>query len=192
MSIPKKVLNYLANKDVSYEVVEHRTVYTAYDLAMTLKMKENQIAKNLLIKADKDFVIVVLSANKNIDLKKFAKVAGAAKADMPKEGIMKTKFKVHPGALPAFGGVNKLSVYVDKALSKESRVLFSVGSFTESIRMTVKNFIKLEQAEIGVFSVAKKIKKSKVNKPVKKKLPAQNKPKKRATTKKVVKKRIKK
>ncbi len=177
--IPKKVLNYLEKNETKYEIVEHRTVYTAYDLAMTLKMKENQIAKNLLIKADKDFVIAVLPANKNIDLKKFAKVVGAKKADMPKEGVMKTKFKVHPGALPAFGGVNKLPVYIDKALTKEALALFSVGSFTESITMTVKNFIKLEEAVSGVFSVAKKIKKQ----------PVKNKPKKKITVKKTIKKK---
>lgn len=184
MSIPKKVLNYLEKEGVNYKVVEHRTVYTAYDLAMTLKMKESQIAKNLLLKVGKDFVIAVLPANKNIDLKKFAKITNVKKVDIPKEGIMKTKFKVHPGALPAFGSVNKLPVYIDKVLTKETRVLFSVGSFTESISMTVKNFIKLESAEVGAFSVAKKIKKSKVNKPTKKKLPTKNKRKKKIVKKK--------
>ena len=75
---------------------------------------------------------------------------------------MKTHFKVKPGAMSAFGSFYKISVFVDKSLKNE--VIFSSGEFTESIKMKVVDFVKLENVKAGNFSVAKKIKKIKRNK----------------------------
>ncbi len=167
MAIAKRLLNYLDKNKVKYEVVEHRKVFTAYDAAATMHKKLSQIAKNLLVKVDKDFVMAVLPASRNLDLKKLAKVAGAKKAELPSERVMANKFKVKPGALPAFGGLYKLPVYVDRSLLKEKKVVFSSGDFQASIEMSVKDYLKLEQVEkgqIASFSVVKKIKKTKSKK----------------------------
>ncbi len=167
MAIAKKLLNYLDKNKVKYEVVEHRKVFTAYDAAATMHKKLSQIAKNLLVKVDKDFIMAVLPASRNLDLKKLAKVVGAKKAELPSERVMVSKFKVKPGALPAFGGLYKLPVYVDRSLLKEKKVVFSSGDFQASIEMSVKDYLKLEQVEkgqIASFSVVKKIKKTKSKK----------------------------
>jgi len=164
MAIAKKLLNYLDKNKVKYEVVEHRKVFTAYDAAATMHKKFSQIAKNLLVKADKNFIMTILPASRNLDLKKLAKVVGAKKAELPSERVMVNRFKVKPGALPAFGGLYKLPVYVDRALLKEKKVVFSSGDFQASIEMSVKDYLKLEQVEKGQiagFSVVKKVKKVK-------------------------------
>jgi len=140
--IPKKVINYLEKNNTKYEIVEHRTVFTAHDLAMTLKLKHSQIAKSLLIKADKDFILAVVPADRNLDFKKLTKLVSVKKVGLPKEGIMKSKFKVKPGALPAFGGIYKLPVFVDKALLKEKKVLLAAGSFTESVMILSTEYVK--------------------------------------------------
>lgn len=161
MPIPKKIINYLDKNGVKYEVVDHRKVFTAYDAAQTLHIKVSQIAKNLLVKAGKNYILAVLPADRNIDFAKLAKLAGVAKATLPKEGVMQKVFKVKPGALPAFGGLYKIPVYLDKALLKENKAIFSSGSFTESIKMNLSAYQKLEQPILGSFSLAKKIKKQK-------------------------------
>ncbi len=165
MPIPKKIINYLDKNKVKYEVVEHRKVFTAYDAAQTLHVKVSQIAKNLLIKAGKTYILAILPADRNLDFSKLGQVIGAAKVSLPKEGVMQKLFKVKPGALPAFGGVYKIPVFLDKTLLKEKKLIFSSGSFTESIKMSLSAYKKLEQPRVGAFSIAKKIKKQK---PVKK------------------------
>ena len=50
MAIPKKLLKFLDENKVKYEVVEHRKVYTAHDSAKT----QNKCTG---IKNDKGFVI---------------------------------------------------------------------------------------------------------------------------------------
>jgi len=151
--------------------VEHRTVYTAYDAAATMKLKLNQIAKSLLVKTNKPlehgakpYAIAIVPADKNLDLKKLAKVMTTpdlriTKVEIPKEGIMKSQFKVKPGAMSAFGSLYKIPVFVDKSL--KGAAIFSGGSFNESIKMSMADFIKIENAKTGIFSQAKKIKKIK-------------------------------
>lgn len=162
----KKLLKHLDDSKVKYEIVTHRVVYTAYDVAATLHLKLNQIAKSLLVKMNKPlesgkkpYAIAVVPADKNIDLKKLAKVISTrdvriTKVEIPKEGIMKSQFKVKPGTMSAFGSLYKLPTFVDKAL--KGTVIFSAGSFEESIKMGTADFVKLEQAKVGNFSVARK------------------------------------
>ena len=143
--ISKKLVKILEQSHKAYEVVEHKTVYTAYDAAQTMKVKLNQIAKSLLVKTNKPlehgkkpYAIVIVPADKNIDLKKLTKVMTTkelriTKVDIPKEAVMKSQFKVKPGAMSAFGSMYKIPVFVDKSL--KGMVIFSSGSFNESIKM---------------------------------------------------------
>ena len=76
----KKILKLLTESKLKYEVVKHKKVFTAYDAAATLHVKLNQIAKSLLVKTNKPlesgkkpYAIVIVPADKNVDLKKLAK-----------------------------------------------------------------------------------------------------------------------
>ena len=189
MPVPKKIINYLDKRGAKYAIVTHRKVYTAYDAAQTMKKKLDEIVKNLLIKTDKGFVVVVLPASKNINLAKLKKLMnahgkGIKKVEMPKEQVMVRLFKVKPGALPAFGSLHNLEVYMDKSMKKIKKAVFASGSFTESIEMAMKEFEKLEEPIVGLFSEAKKFKP--VKKAVKKIKKVTKKPVKKA--KKTVKK----
>ena len=144
--------------------MQNRTVYTAYDAAATMQVELNSIAKSLLVKTNKPlqhglkpYAVVIIPADKNLDLKKLAKAMSTkdlkiTKVSIPKENVMKTVFKVKPGSMAAFASLYKIPVVVDKAL--KGTVVFSAGSFTDSIKMKVTDFVKLEEAILGEFSVA--------------------------------------
>ncbi len=50
--ISAKIKKFLENKKVKYESVGHKIVYTAYDKAATLRVKEEAVAKTLVVKLD--------------------------------------------------------------------------------------------------------------------------------------------
>ncbi len=149
MAIPAKVKSYLDKSGIDYEEIAHKTVFTAYDAAQTLKKKLNEVAKNLLIEADKIHVLVILPADKKVDLGKLKKALGAKKVSIPKEQVMVKVLKIKPGSLSSFGKLHKLEVLVDKAMLGTKKVLFSTGSFTDSVLMKVKDFIKMEEAKLA-------------------------------------------
>ena len=77
MKIPAKIVKFLDSKKIKYEIVEHKTVYTAYDKAATLKIKPNVIGKTLVLKASGGLVMVLVPGNKNLDLAKITRLREA-------------------------------------------------------------------------------------------------------------------
>ena len=130
MAIPKKVSSYLEKSKIPFETITHRTVYTAFDAAQTLKVKLNQIVKSLMVKADKSYYLVSVPANKNVDfslLKKAIMSLGgtAKKIEIPKEAVVKRVFKVRPGTLTGFGRLHNVKTIIDTDLKKAKEVIVS-------------------------------------------------------------------
>jgi len=149
MAIPAKVKSYLDKSGIDYEEIAHRTVFTAFDAAQTLKKKLNEVAKNLLIEADKTHVLVILPADKRLDLAKLKQALGVKKVSIPKEQVMIKVLKIKPGSLSSFGRLHKLEVLVDKAMLGTKKILFSTGSFTDSVLIKAKDFIQMEEAKLA-------------------------------------------
>lgn len=196
MSVSKKITLHLGKKKVKFEIVPHKTVFTAYDLAQTLGEKLEKIAKTLLVsveiptlkKKEKRSYLVVVPATYYVDLEKVRKTLKATKAELAPEKVM-AKFGITPGALSPFGSVRGLGVVVDKALLKTKEVIVGAESFTEHLRMKIKDLVAVEAPIMGMVGKKSGVR---VQKPpkraVKKVRPPKGKPAKKAA-KKAAKKR---
>lgn len=165
MTIHPKLKKHLDQNKVKYEIVPHKKVFTALDVAATLKCKLEEIAKSLVVKADKTYYLLILAANRNVNLSKLQKVLKAKKVLIPKETELIKAFKIKPGSLTGFGSLHNLEVIIDKGYNKVKKAIFSSGSLVESIKIGVKDYINLEKPKIHLFSEAKKIKKAKSHPP---------------------------
>ncbi|MDP2586413.1 MAG: YbaK/EbsC family protein [Candidatus Komeilibacteria bacterium] len=183
---PKLTKHLEANK-VKYQIVPHKKVYTALDAAATLKVKLEEIAKSLVVKADKTYYLVILAANKNANLKKLQQALKAKKLEMPKEAELVKVFKVKPGNLTGFGSIHQMPTIVDKGYQKVKQAIFSGGSLMESVKIKVADYLKLEQAIIHQFSEIKKI--NKVKKSAKPKAKKTKPTKKKKASKKIARKK---
>lgn len=154
MPIPIKIKKYLDSKGVNYEELTHKTVYTAYDVAQTLKKKLKEIAKTILIEADKTHALIILPADKKIDMEKLKKALGAKKISIPDEKMMVKILKIKPGTLSSFGRLHDLEVVVDKAMLGVKKAVVSTGSFTDSVFIKVKDFIQSEEARLANIAIA--------------------------------------
>ncbi|MBU0722101.1 YbaK/EbsC family protein [Patescibacteria group bacterium] len=160
---PQKLAKYLEKFGIKHNVLEHKIAYTAYDSAATMSKKLDEIVKSLLVIADKDYYLVLLPADHNLDFKKLAQFAGKVAGKkikvvkIPSEKVMQKLLKIKAGAMSAFGGLHKLPVIMEKKLAKMKKAVFASGSFNHSIEMAVKDFVKLENAALGSFGVKKKV-----------------------------------
>lgn len=157
MSIPKEVKKYLEKKGVKYEIVPHRKVFTAYDLAQTLGENLDKVAKTLLIsvelpeiKAKGKYYIVAVPASYKVELDRVKKALKARNVSIAPEKIMKS-LGIEPGALSPFAALHNLELLLDKALLKSKDVLVRAGSLTESIKLRSRDLHKLETALSGIF-----------------------------------------
>ncbi len=161
---PAKVLKYLESSGVKHDLLEHKTVYTAIDAAHTMKKKFDEVAKSLLVKADKDYYVVLLPADNNLDMDKLKKVVSKDQdkeikvVKIPGEKLAREVLKIKKDAMTAFGSLYKLPVIMEKKLEKTKKAVFASSSFNHSVEMAAKDFIKLENVVLGTFGVKKKIK----------------------------------
>jgi len=166
MSIPKKITAYLENNKYKYEVIEHRTTYTAWDTAQTEKVKPQEVAKTLVIKLDTDYALALVPANKNLDKQKLLKIVNAArkksksrpykKIDFAKEAWMTKNVPGKVGATPPFKGLLGLDLFVDSLLLKSKMIYLGSGEYTHSIRIGSGQYLKIENPVKGSFSKSKK------------------------------------
>ena len=158
MPIPQKLIDFLEKNKVKYTPVKHRTVYTAYDKAATLKVKPNIIGKTLVLKIDKNLATVLIPANKNLDKNKLKKVAKVRNVDFVSEKIMKNQLKgVKVGAIPPFGNLWGLATFIDKSLIKQPKIIVNGGDCNFSIKISPAALKKIiPDLIIGTFSKAKK------------------------------------
>src|SRR3989344_5973548 len=176
--VNKKVTQYLRKAKVPFEVVTHKTVYTAYDAAKTLKMKLSEIMKSLMIKVDRDYYLVSVPADKNVDFKLLAKAiklmgGTAKKISIPHEKELTKVFKLKPGALTGFGSMHKVKMVIDKDLKKVKEAIVSGGSVTQSLRMKINDYINMEKPLVAPIGKKRKLvvtitKKKPARKPTKK------------------------
>jgi len=156
MAIPSKVSKFLDKAGVKYEAIQHRTVYTAHDKAATLKVAPKIIGKTLLLTLDKNPVIVLIPANKNLDKIKLKKIVKAKKIDFVSERIIKNRIKgVRVGAIPPFGNIWSLPTFTDNALLKNPKIIVNAGDSTKSIKISSAVFKKLVQETLTTGNFAK-------------------------------------
>jgi len=166
MPISKKLIKYLDSNKIKHELVDHKTVFTAYDKAATLKVKPRLIGKTLVIKTDTDFVMALIPGNKNLDKNKLKKIVNdwrkkqnlkpIKNLDFISEKIMKNKFKgIKIGAVPPFGNLWKLQAFIDRGLLKEKNIFINTGIYETSFKLSPKIFERMGVIT-GNFSQAKK------------------------------------
>lgn len=165
MAISKKTIDYLEKEGYKYEIIDHKTTYTAWDVSQTEKIKPQEVVKTLVMKLDKDYVLGLVSANRNMDKKKFLKVVNAdrkkqeekvsKKIDFAKEAWMKKNIPGKVGAVTPLGKLLGLRVYIDSLLFKNKNLYLGSGEYINSIRVSTKQYLKKEQPVKGVFSMKK-------------------------------------
>lgn len=153
-SIPQKIIKYLDKNKAKYETLRHRTVYTAFDKAATLRIKPNLIGKTLVVKTDSGLAIVLVPANRNLDKNKLRKAAQTKKVDFASERLIKNKIKgVKVGTVPPLGELWKLPTFADRALFSNSKIIINSGDYNFSVKISPASLKKLMPNLItGAFS----------------------------------------
>lgn len=147
--LPARLASYLAKIKLLHQPVGHKTVFTTYDLAQTLKTKLDAIAKTLLVKVDKGYTLVVLSGHRSLDFSKLKKFLKAKKVSLASEKDMVNLLKIKPGALTPFGRFHKIPLVLDRTLAKAKDMVAGSGHFAVSVKLKVKDYLKHEEPTVA-------------------------------------------
>jgi len=152
MPISQKLKKLLSK--VKYELVEHRTVYTAFDKAQTLKVPEKIVGKTLVVKINGDFALVLISAHQILDKAKFKKTLNNWRKKLKQKLIKEINFATEDwmkkhligakvGTVPPFGNLWQIATFVEKSLFKNKKIIVNAGNYNISIEINPNLFKKL-------------------------------------------------
>ena len=154
MTILRKLKDYLEKNQVSYEVGIHQEVFTAQEIAAAQHVPGREMAKVVMVKADGKMVMLVLPASYRVELKKLKDVLDCKKVGMAKEKEFQDLFPdCEIGAMPPFGNLYNMEVWVDKMLTEDASIVFQAGNHIETIRIKYSDYVRLVNPKVGDFSI---------------------------------------
>ena len=112
----------------------------------------DQGAKALVMKADKQPILIVIASHLRVAPRKFKSLYKIKDLRLisPTEVTDLTGLTI--GSVPPFGNLMDLPTFVEQSLLLVNNIAFNAGSHTTSIIMKCDDFISLVQPEIGVFA----------------------------------------
>jgi Ala-tRNA(Pro) deacylase len=146
MAIMKKLKAILDDAKVPYEVYNHALAYTAQEIAAKQHLSGNELAKVVMIEADEQLVMAVVRGNDKIALHMVEDSLDARHARLATEDEFIARFpECEIGAMPPFGNLFGLKVYVDPALAKDEFIYFNAGNHVQTVRLKYQDFAKIVQ-----------------------------------------------
>jgi Ala-tRNA(Pro) deacylase len=154
MTILKKLKDYLEKNQVRYEGGVHEPVYTSQEIAASMHVPGKELAKVVMVKADGKMTMLVLSASYRVDTKKAKKVLKCKRLGISKEKNFEELFPdCEIGAMPPFGNLYDLEVWVDQVLAEDEFIVFQAGSHVETLKIKYNDYAQLVNPKVGDFSV---------------------------------------
>ena len=144
-----KLLKFLDAKGVKYVTITHSKAYTALEVAESAHIRGKDLAKTVMVYRDGDLAMAVVPASRKVVLDMLRHGTGARSVELAQEQEFKDQFPgCEVGAMPPFGHLYGMEVYVDPHLAEDVEIAFNAGSHSELIRMAYKDYEKLAQPRL--------------------------------------------
>ena len=137
----KKLKEFLDSQGVKYVSINHSAAYTAQEIAASAHVRGKELAKTVMVTIDGKMAMAVLPASRKVSFDLLREAAGAESVQLAGERAFGDMFPgCEVGAMPPFGNLYDMDVYVSKLLAEDEEIAFNAGSHTELIRLGYKDF----------------------------------------------------
>lgn len=152
MSPINELKAYLDTNHVRYKVIEHPERFTAEELAEVEHVPGREEAKVVILRSGKEFLMVVLPSLYHVDFDRARAATGKDDLELASEDEFAHVFpNCEAGAMPPFGNLYGLPVWVDESLARDKHIVFNACSHCEAIRMKYSDFARLVQPKVALL-----------------------------------------
>lgn len=138
----KKLKEFLDSHHVKYVSMTHSPAFTSQEIAAAAHVSGRQLAKTVIVKLEGHLAMVVVPANAQVNFAKLRAMAGA-EVDLASESDFKDQFAgCEVGAMPPFGNLYNMPVYISSQLAEQDQILFNAGSHSELMQLSYAEFEK--------------------------------------------------
>ncbi len=148
-----RVKELLENHCIPYRSIGHSPTFTAQRTAQSAHIKGRYVAKTVVVKIDGRMGMAVIPAHQHVDLGRLQELIGANSVEIVPETELPNQFPdCEAGAVPPFGNLYGMDVYIDQELAEDEEFIFNGGSHTELLRVHYRDFETLVHPTIGSFA----------------------------------------
>jgi Ala-tRNA(Pro) deacylase len=149
----RKLIEFLDSQKVKYTMIRHSKAYTAQEIAASAHIPGKELAKTVIVKIDGKFAMAVLPASYSANFDLLKRTVGADNVKLATESEFKDIFPDSDiGAMPPFGNLYGLDVYVAEKLAEDDEIAFNACSHTELIKMAFQDYVKLVKPKVIKFA----------------------------------------
>src|SRR5215211_3763688 len=117
MNCKERLESYLRDNRVSFEIHHHPTAFTTQAVAASEHTPGRMVDQVVMVLADGELVMLAMPASYQADLDRLGEVLAASEVRLAHEEEFAPPFPdCEVGAMPPFGNLYDLPVYVDEAL----------------------------------------------------------------------------
>lgn len=150
----KRLKEFLDSHNVKYVTINHSPAYTAQEIAQSAHIRGKDLAKTVMVKIDGKMAMAVVPASQKVNLALLKQAAGAKVVDLARESEFEDRFPgCDPGAMPPFGNLYGMEVFVADTLAADEEIAFNAGSHTELIKTAYQDFERLVQPKVVKLSL---------------------------------------
>ncbi len=144
-----KLREFLDSHNIKYLVISHSIAYTAQGIAGLVHVSGKKLAKTVIVKMDGVLAMAVVPASLHVDLSLLRSVAGADAVELATEREFTDAFPdCETGAMPPFGNLYDMPVYVDSSLAEHEEITFTAGTHRELVRLAWADVVRLVDPQI--------------------------------------------
>jgi len=150
----KRLLTYLEENKVPYQITAHPKAYTAQRVAASAHISGNYFVKTVVIKIEGKLALAVLPANERINFDQFAKQLKIPKAELATEAEFRKQFPdCETGGMPPFGNLYGMDTYIAADLLKNEEIAFNACNHIDIITLKFADYQKLVNPQSFHFEV---------------------------------------
>ena len=143
--VAEKLTEYLSDHEAKFKLINHMPTYTAQETAEVCHISGKALIKSVVLKVDGKFIVWLQPANHKVNLKALCECLKAKNIELASEREFQSLFPdAELGAMPPFGHLYNMDVYVEDVLAEQENIAFNAGTHSDLIEMSYNDFERLE------------------------------------------------
>lgn len=153
-----RLRSYLDENNIKYITIKHSPAFTAQEIAAVSHIPGKNLAKVVMINVKGKLAMAVLPASFKVNVEELKEQLGTDAVKLAHEKEFMNLFPdCEVGAMPPFGNLYGMDVYVEKDLTEDEYIYFNSCTHTELIQMRFDDFQKLVQPKVLEFAHPAKV-----------------------------------
>jgi Ala-tRNA(Pro) deacylase len=152
MHMPRRLESHLKENHTVYSVIQHAPTYSAQVAAAIMHIPGKEVAKTAVLCAGEKVLLAMLPASYRINFEKLSAIVGEKVQLVEEQKCDQMFHDCEAGAIPPFGELYGVPVYMDEALADDPEIVVGSGTLSESLLISNADFVGLVKPMICSFA----------------------------------------